>query len=57
MSFDLTPVDYINWLIANDGLSEEEAKTQVEEAYFKQTGKRIKMVLRPFQGQLVWDYE
>lgn len=54
--FNMTPTEYVQWLIGVNGLSEDEAKTRVEKLYLRQTGKAIKLFLRPYKNEMVWDY-
>jgi hypothetical protein len=52
-----TPPQYVEWLIAIKGLDENDAVKHVEKVYFKQTGNQIKIFLKPYKDDLIWDYE
>jgi hypothetical protein len=56
MALELTPVDYMYWLLNTKNIKEHDAKTKVESMYYRQTGTKIKLFLKPFKGDLVWDY-
>lgn len=53
---EMSPAEYVQWLITTHGIEENEAKTRVEKLYFKQTGKKIKLFLKPYKNEMVWDY-